>query len=175
MSYIRLPRTPSDFHSHEGFSVWRIRTSWVIMRSMKILPVSHKPIKTTQFFQDHDHSPHLCRSECNCRSGVTGRSPEVTIHFSPIPSRDRIEIETQKWCQTTWPIEPLRKMCILTYLGHDLSLTWPDLRTNFQIDLSRSKSKCLNRLDEANTMVSFLFSYLTSKKLLMKNHIREKR
>ena len=30
--------------------------------NMKILPVSHKPIKTSHFFRDHGRSPHLCRS-----------------------------------------------------------------------------------------------------------------
>ena len=49
------------------------------------------------------------------------RSNDVTIRFSPI-SRDRIEIETRKWRQTTWLVEPLQRMCILTYLGHDLTL-----------------------------------------------------
>ena len=29
------------------------------------------------------------------------RSNELTIHISPI-SRDRMDIETRKWCQTTW-------------------------------------------------------------------------
>ena len=61
-------------------------------------------------------------------------SNDVTIRFSSI-SRDRTEIETRKLCQTTWLVEPLQSMCILTYLGHDLTLTWPELRPNFQIDL----------------------------------------
>ena len=30
-----------------------------IWGNMKMLPVSHKPTETTQFFQDHGHSPHL--------------------------------------------------------------------------------------------------------------------
>ena len=90
---------------------------------MKMLTVSHKPTKTTQFFQDRGHSPHLCRSRCNWRSWARGdhlRSDEVTICFSSI-NRGRIEIETRKWCQTTWFVKPLRKICILTYLGHDLT------------------------------------------------------
>ena len=69
------------------------------------------------------------------------RSNEVTIRFSPI-SRDGMEIEMRKWCQTTLLVEPLQRMCILTFLGHDLTLTWPDLRSNFQIDLQRSKCTC---------------------------------
>ena len=27
--------------------------------NMKMLLVSHKPTETTQFYQDHNHSPHL--------------------------------------------------------------------------------------------------------------------
>ena len=64
---------------------------------MKMLSVSHKPIKTTHFFQEHGHSPHLCRSGCNWWSRLRGshpRSNDVTIRFSPI-SRDRMEIEAR--------------------------------------------------------------------------------
>ena len=43
-----------------------------------MLPVPHKPTETNQFFQDHDHSPHLWWSGCNWLSGFTGRSSEVT-------------------------------------------------------------------------------------------------
>ena len=65
------------------------------------------------------------------------RSNEVLIRFSPI-SRDIIDVETRKWCQVTWLVKPLRKMCKLTYLGHDLTLAWPDIRSKIEIDLSRS-------------------------------------
>ena len=54
-------------------------------------------------------------------------------------TRDRKEMKTRKWCQTTWLAKMFRKICILTYLGHDLTLTWPDLRSVFEIDLPRSK------------------------------------
>ena len=69
----------------------------------KMVPVSHKPIKTTQFFQNHGLSPHLCRSGCYWRYEVTGRSLEVKWGhncFSPV-SPNRMEIETRNWCQTT--------------------------------------------------------------------------
>ena len=56
------------------------------------------------------------------REGQLG-SHEVKIRFSPI-TRDRMEIEISKWWQTTWQVKPLRKTCILTYFGHDLTLTW---------------------------------------------------
>ena len=140
------------------------------MGKYEMLPVSHKLIKTTQFFQDHGPSPHLCRSGCNWRSGVTGRSPKVKrrhnpFFFSPI-SRDRMEIETRKWCQATWLVEPLQKLCILTYLGHDLTLILPDLKSNFQIDLSRSKSTCFEPAWRGeHDGVIFIFVSPISKKL----------
>ena len=134
---------------------------------MKILPFSRKPTKTTQFLQDHGHSLHMWWSGHNWRSGVTGRSPEVKCghspFFSPI-SRDWMEIETRKWCQTTWLVNPLRKMCIMTYLGHDLTLTWPGLRSILKLILQCQKVHIWNRLDEANTMVSFFSVSLISKK-----------
>ena len=123
--------------------------------------------------------PICARSGCNWRSGITGRSPEaneVAIRFSPI-SRDGMEIDASKCCQTTWLVEPLQRMClcILTYLGHDLTLTWPDLRSNFQIDLLRSKSTCSEpaRRGEHDGII-FIFVSPISKKVLMKNRIREK-
>ena len=48
-------------------------------------------------------------------------------------------------------------ICNMTYLGHTVTLTWRDLRSNFKIDLSRIKSIRIDRLDERNTMVSSLF------------------
>ena len=48
------------------------------------------------------------------------RSHEVTISFSPI-TRDRMDVDTCKWCQTTLLVKPPRKMCILTYWV----MTWP--------------------------------------------------
>ena len=156
--------------------------------NMKMLPVPHKPIETTQFLQDHDQSPHQCRSECNWRSRVTGRSPEVkwgqmrsnevTIRFSPI-SRDRMEIETRKLCQTTWLVESLRMMCISTYLGYDLTSTWlwPNLAWGqiFKLTFQSQKVHVSNQLDEATRCAILFFVSLISKKLLMKNHLREKR
>ena len=92
----------------------------------------------------YGHSPNLRWSECNWRLGSWGghlRSNEITIRFSPI-NHDSIDIEMHKWCQTTWLIKLLQKICILTHLGNDLTLTrpWPDLRSNSETDPSRSKS-----------------------------------
>ena len=92
---------PDDLRSGQ-FRDLTIRSLWW---NMKMLPVSHKPIKTTQWFQDHGHSPLLCRSGCDWWSGATGRSPEVKWrhnHFSRI-NRDRMEIETRKLYHWPWP------------------------------------------------------------------------
>ena len=84
-----------------------------------------------------------------------------------------MEIETRQWCQTTSLVEPLQRMCILTYLGHDMTLTrpWPDLTWNqiFKLTFQCQKLHISNRLDVANTMVSFLFLYLPYRKSLNEN------
>ena len=38
-------------------------------------------------------------------------------------TRDRMEIETRKWCKTIKLVNSVRMVCILTYLGHDLNWT----------------------------------------------------
>ena len=43
-------------------------------------------------------------------------------------TRDRMEIEMRKWCQTTCLVKTLRKICILTYLGRNLTLTRIEVR-----------------------------------------------
>ena len=43
------------------------------------------------------------------------RSNDIKIRVSPI-TRDMMEKETRKWCQTTWLAKPLRRICIWTYL-----------------------------------------------------------
>ena len=93
---------------------------------------------------------------------IWDRTRSQSVFFLPI-TRDRMKMETRRWCQTTWLVKPFRKIGMLTYLSHDLTLEWSDLRPDFEIDLSRSKSTvhAPNRLDEANTIVSFSFSYLS--------------
>ena len=143
---------------------------------MKMFPVSHKLTENTQYFQDYDPSPHLWWSGCtDDRRSWEGqlRSHDVTIRFSPITS-DRTEKETCKWCQTTWLVKPLWNICILTYLGHDLTFTWPDLRLDFEIDISTSESTWSEpaRRGEHNG-ISFIFMYLI-KRVTNENHLREK-
>ena len=104
------------------------------------------------------------------------RSHDVAIRFSPI-IRDRTGKETRKWCQTTWLVKLLRKICILTYLGHDLTLTWPDLTWGNILKLTFQGRKVHDpsRLEEANTMVSVSFSCTLSKELPMKTISAKKR
>ena len=137
------------------------------MGKYEMLPVSHKLIKTTQFFQDHGPSPHLCRSGCNWRSGVTGRSPKVKRRhnpfFSPI-SRDRMEIETRKWCQAIGSSSRFRSCAYWptwVMMWPWSYLTWSQI---FKLTFQGQKVHVSNRLDEANTMVSFLFSFLPYRK-----------
>ena len=141
----------------------------------KMLPFSHMPIKATQFFQDHGHSRHLCRSGCNWRSGVTGRSPEVKWRHNPFfanKSRQDGDRDAQmvpndlarQAASKDMHIDPLR--------------SWPDLvlMSNFEIDLSRSRGTCFEPARQAkHDGVIFIFVSLISEKLSMKNHLREKR
>ena len=80
-------------------------------------------------------------------------------------SFDRNELETWGWCHTVRPVKAHRLTCNMTYLGHTVTLTWCDLRSNFKIDLLRIKTCGSIRLDERNTMVSkllFWLKYLSS-------------
>ena len=124
------------------------------------LPVSRKLTETTHFFRIMDTHPI-----CDDRGSREGhlRSHKVTIRFSPI-TRDIMEIETRKWCETTCLVKTLRKICISTYFGHNLSwpdMIWSDLWSNFEIDLSRWK---ITFFEPTNTMVSLSFSYLSYQK-----------
>ena len=76
--------------------------------------------------------------------------------FLPI-TFDRNELETWGWCHSVCLVKAHRLPCNISYLGHTVTLTWSDLRSNFKINLSRIKTYGLARLDERNTMVSKLF------------------
>ena len=52
----------------------------------------------------------------------------------------RKEIETWERCKSVRLIETHHLICNMTYLGRFVTLTLGDLRSNVQIDLSRSKS-----------------------------------
>ena len=67
----------------------------------------------------------------------SSRSLEVTNSFLPI-TWDPNEIETWNWCHCVCLRNAHRMMYKLTYLGHRVTLPWLDLRSNFDLDLSRS-------------------------------------
>ena len=114
--------------------------------NMKMLPVSHKLTKATQFIQDHDHSPHLWWSGCNWWSGVAERSSEITWCHNPFfahNSRQNGDRDAQMVPNDLDRQDDSEDMHI-DLLGSwtDLGLAWTVLKTNFKIDLSRSKSTC---------------------------------
>ena len=76
--------------------------------------------------------------------------------FLPI-TFDSNELETWGYCHSVRLVKAHRLLCNMTYLGHTVTLTWRDLRSNFKIDLSRKKAYGSIWLDERNTMVSSLF------------------
>ena len=50
---------------------------------------------------------------------------------------DRNEIETWGWCHSGRLVKAHRLTCNTTYVGHIVTLTWRDLRSNFKMDFSR--------------------------------------
>ena len=104
---------------------------------IKMPPVLHKPTDTTQFFQDHGHSPHLWWPRCNWWLWVMGRPPEVIWGQNLVFANNSLQDRDRgaQMVPNDLAHEAVRKVCILTYFGHDLTLTWPDPRTNFEIDL----------------------------------------
>ena len=65
------------------------------------------------------------------------RSPEVTNRHLPI-TFDQKEIETWDWCQYVRLGQANRLICNMTHFGHHMTLAWLDLRSNFDLDLSKS-------------------------------------
>ena len=55
---------------------------------------------------------------------------------------DWIETQTWEWHQNVCLAKAHRLIYNMTYLNHHVTLTWDDLRSNFEIDLSRSSSIC---------------------------------
>ena len=65
------------------------------------------------------------------------RSPEVTNRHLPI-TFDQKEIETWDWCQYVRLDQTNRVICNMIHFGHHVTLAWLDLRSNFDLDLSKS-------------------------------------
>ena len=53
---------------------------------------------------------------------------------------DITELDTWGWCHSVRLVKAHRLICNMTYLGHHVTLTWRDLRSNVKIDLSMIKS-----------------------------------
>ena len=65
------------------------------------------------------------------------RSPEVINRHLPI-TFDQKEIETWNWCQYVRLGHANQMICNMTHFGYHVTLAWLDLRSNFDLDLSRS-------------------------------------
>ena len=65
------------------------------------------------------------------------RSPEVTNRHLPI-TFDQKEIETWDWCQYVCFAQVNLMICNMTHFGHHVTLASLDLRSNFDLDLSKS-------------------------------------
>ena len=65
------------------------------------------------------------------------RSPEVINRHLPI-NFDQKEIETWDWCQCVRLGQANRLICNMTHFGYHVTLAWLDLRSNFDLDLSKS-------------------------------------
>ena len=71
-------------------------------------------------------------------SEVTLWRHRVTVRFLSI-AFDINELQTWGWCHSVRLVKAHHRqlICNKTYLGHTVTLTWRDLRSNFEIDLSR--------------------------------------
>ena len=103
------------------------------MGKYEMLPVSHKLIKTTHFFQDHGPSPHLCRSGCNWRSGVTGRSPKVKRRHNRFFFSNKSRQDGDKDAQMVPSYLARRAASEVVHIDllgswSDLDLTWPEVK-----------------------------------------------
>ena len=65
------------------------------------------------------------------------RPPEVTNRHLPI-TFDQKEIETWDLCQYVLLGQANRLICDMTHFGHHVTLSWLDLRSNFDLDLAKS-------------------------------------
>ena len=87
-------------------------------------------------FQNHGLSPYLCRSGWKWRSGVTGWSPEVKWCHSPFFANKSWQDGDRD--KQMVPNDLARRAAsddVHTdlLLGHDLTLTWPEVKLTFNI------------------------------------------
>ena len=72
--------------------------------------------------------------------GGHSRSPTIFLPITWEPN----EIETSDCCHCVCLRKAHWMMYNLTYLGHRVTLPWLDLRSNFDLDLSRSNYTCFD-------------------------------
>ena len=93
-----------------------------------------------------------------------GTLPRISAFLSI--TFDWIETQTWEWHQNVCLAKAHRLICNITYLNHHVTLTWDDLRSNFEIDISRSSSICFeparreNRIDVKIIALSLLLQNL---------------
>ena len=93
----------------------------------------HTPMNQVQPLNGDLHTGHMT-SSCMTWSQVTKTFTSVTLH--------RIVIEPWARCHWICLVKTHPIICNTTYLGHlSGQVIWPDLRSNFQINLSGSRCK----------------------------------
>ena len=124
----------------------------------------HTAMNQVQPLNGDLHTGHMT-SSCMTSSQVTKTFTWITFH--------RIEIEPWARCHCVCLVKTHRMICNMTYLGHlSGQVIWPDLRSNFQIDLSGSKCTCFDASwrEEYDGVSRFSLSFLVQK-LFAKNLI----
>ena len=89
------------------------------------------------------------------------------MHFLPV-TFDRIEMERCGWSQCVPLAETHRLICSMTYLGHDVTSSDLDLRSNFDLDFSRSTKVNMHIFRRVSTRgtrwrPNYFSSFLSSK------------
>ena len=97
-------------------------------------------------------------------------------HFTFLPiTFDRKAIEAWERCQSVRLIRKDPLICNMTYLGHLLTLTLGDPRSNLQIDLLRSKSISFDRAcREEHIGIKIISLTYVVQKLLVKKTVFHK-
>ena len=118
-----------------------------------------------------DHPITDTRETCTPSKGHL-RSPELFLGIS----FDWIEIQTRSLYHCVCFVKAHRLICNMTYMNQHMTLTRDDLRSNFEIDLSRSSSICFEparRAKHIDVKIMFLPSILQY--LFTKNYLHIKR
>ena len=75
---------------------------------------------------------------------------------------DRNELETWGWCHSVRLVKAQQLTCNITYLGHTVTLTWRDLRSNCKINLSRTKKMDGSGLTRGRLCFKIIQNYSSS-------------